>query len=202
MTLKRYVAVLIGIVAVSGLVFAQSAFTAKQPKTTICHKTKSAKKPYVKIRVAKSVLKGHLKHAADIIPAAEGPCPTALLTPDHGGTELTTVLTGAAEVPGPGDTDGTGTAMVRLRAGEGRLCFKITVGNIALPATGAHVHAGAAGVAGPIVVPLAAPDANGTAQGCVNVSRALVSQILANPAAYYVNVHTTDFPNGAIRGQL
>jgi hypothetical protein len=202
MTLKRYVAVLIAIVAVSGLVFAQSAFTAKQPKTTICHKTKSAKKPYVKIKVAKSVLKGHLRHAGDIIPAPTGPCPTDVLTPDAGGTLLSTNLLGSNEVPGPGDADGAGTAQIRLRQGEGRVCFKIAVTNIVLPATGAHIHSGAVGVAGPIVVGLTPPGLNGMSEGCVTASRAVVNAILGAPASYYVNVHTTDFPNGAIRGQL
>jgi hypothetical protein len=202
MTLKRYAAVLIGVVAVSGLVFAQSAFTAKQPKTTICHKTHSAKKPYVKLKVGKSVLKGHLRHARDIIPAPAGPCPTDVLTPDSGGTLLSTNLAGANEVPGPGDPDGAGTAQIRLRQGEGRICFKLSVSNILLPATGAHIHAGAIGVAGPIVVGLTPPAANGMSEGCVSAPRALVNAILAAPASFYVNVHTTDFPAGAIRGQL
>jgi hypothetical protein len=61
---------------------------------------------------------------------------------------------------------------------------------------------GTATVAGPVVVPLTPPDATGSAAGCVNVARTLVRAILTNPSGYYVNVHTTDFPNGAIRGQL
>ena len=201
MTVKRYVAVIIGIVAVLGLVFAQSAFTAT-PKTTICHKTHSAKKPYVKLKVAKSVLKGHQRHASDIIPAPGGPCPTDVLTPDSGGTLLSATLVGANEFPGPGDSDGAGTAQIRLRQGEGLVCFKLTATNILLPAMAAHIHAGAAGVAGPIVVGLTAPAANGMSEGCVSAPRALVNAILAAPASFYVNVHTTDFPNGAIRGQL
>ena len=199
--MRHVVALLVGMVAVVGLVFAPAAFTAKASKTTICHRTKSAKKPYVKITVSKSVLKGHLRHAQDIIPAPASGCPTVVLTPTTGGVLIHTSLLGTNEVP-PADLDGTGTADLRLQAGEARLCFQLAVANILLPATGAHVHIGAAGVNGPIVVALTPPGAAGTSQGCVNTSRVLVGQILANPAGYYVNVHTTDFPAGAIRGQL
>ena len=203
MTLKRQVvAMLVGIVAVVGLVLAPSAFTAKPPKTTICHFTHSAKKPYVKITVGKTVLKAHRRYARDIVPAPPGKCPTDVLTPTQGGTLLTANLLGANEVPGPGDVDGTGTAMIRLREGQGQVCFKISVSNIVLPATGAHIHVGNAGVAGPIVVALTAPGATGTSEGCLTVVRSLVSAILANPTGYYPNVHTTDYPAGAIRGQL
>ena len=49
-------------------------------------------------------------------------------------------LTGGAEGPGPGDPDGTGTAHVVLYPGQGRVCFGITVNNITVPATLAHIH--------------------------------------------------------------
>ncbi len=61
---------LVSFVAVGGLVAAQAAVSAKPTKTTICHKTSSTKNPYVKITVTKSVLKGHVAHAGDIIPGA------------------------------------------------------------------------------------------------------------------------------------
>jgi len=199
---RHLLGVLIGVIAITGLVVAQTAVSAKPTKTKICHRTHSAKKPYVKLTVSKSVLKGHLRHARDIIPAPDGPCPIVPLAPEHGGTLLTTTMLGTNEIPGPGDSDGTGTALIRLQAGEGRLCFQLTVANIMLPAIGAHVHVGAAGIAGPIVVPLTPPDATGMSQGCVNVSRTLVGAILSNPTGYYANVHTVDFTAGAIRGQL
>jgi hypothetical protein len=181
----------------------QAAVSAKPTKTTICHKTASAKKPYVKITVTKSVLKGHVAgHPGDIIPAPANGCPTGVLTPTKGGKKLSATLTGAAEVPGPGDADGTGTAMLRLRLGQGQICHMLSVSNITLPATAAHIHVGAANVAGPVVVPLTTPDADGNVSGCVAADRALVKQILMNPAGYYVNVHTSDFPAGAVRGQL
>ena len=118
-----------------------------------------------------------------------------------GGRKLQTSLTGAAEVPGPGDTDGRGTATVTVNPGQKRICYKLSVTNIA-PATAAHIHEGARTVAGPVVVSLGAPNASGMRSGCVTVTRALALEILKNPADYYVNVHNPAFPSGAIRGQL
>jgi hypothetical protein len=119
-----------------------------------------------------------------------------------GGRPLATVLSGALEAPGPGDPDGSGTAVLTINPGQGEVCFLITVTGITLPATAAHIHVGPAGVAGPVVVGLAPPGANGTAAGCVAAPREGLLQILHAPEAYYVNVHTTDFPAGAVRGQL
>lgn len=65
----------------------------------------------------------------------------------HGGRPLRAQLTGAAEVPGPGDPDGSGTASLAINQGQGQICYQITVTNIA-PATAAHIHIGSAGVAG------------------------------------------------------
>jgi hypothetical protein len=119
-----------------------------------------------------------------------------------GGRLFTTTLTGAAEVPGPGDPDGSGTASLRLNPGQEEVCFELSVSNIALPATGAHIHVGTADVAGPVVVPLTAPDVSGTSSGCVSADRELIKSIIQNPEEYYVNVHNTEFPPGAVRGQL
>lgn len=109
-------------------------------------------------------------------------------------------LTGAAEVPGPGDTDGFGMATVTLTPGTTELCYTITVQDIA-PAAAAHIHVGSADEAGQIVVHLTAPT-NGTSSGCETLERALFTQILAQPQDYYVNVHNADFRAGAVRGQL
>jgi len=120
-----------------------------------------------------------------------------------GGRPFSTTLTGAEEVPGPGDPDGSGTASLTLNEGQGEVCFEISVSNITLPASGAHIHEAPAGVAGGIVVFLTAPDASGFASGCATgVDRDLIKAIRQNPDGYYVNVHTIDFPGGAVRGQL
>ena len=113
---------------------------------------------------------------------------------------LATVLTGAAEIPGPGDADGIGAAVIAIDTDADRICWLLAVKRIQLPATAAHIHVGAAGVSGPVVVGLTAPNAFGISFGCT--VNAAADAIAADPAAYYVNVHTTDFPAGAIRGQL
>jgi hypothetical protein len=107
---------------------------------------------------------------------------------------------------------------VTIDTSQRELCYALTVTGIKLPALKAHIHKGAPGVNGPIVVnfnpPRAATPTAGTptpppnttygaASGCVsNVDAALLQDLLAHPANYYVNVHTTDFPDGAVRGQL
>ena len=67
-----------------------------------------------------------------------------------------------------------------------------------------HVHRGRPNTNGDIVVPLTAPTSGdpGTSAGCVNVASALLQEITKHPIRFYVNVHTSDFPDGALRGQL
>jgi hypothetical protein len=122
-------------------------------------------------------------------------------------TRLAATLKGANEVPGPGDPDGRGRAFVGL-AGD-RACFALEWSGIGAP-TAAHIHEGRAGVAGPVVVLFFQPGTNAAAlpgtlssvAGCVDVDPALASRIAARPRDWYVNIHTADFPAGAIRGQL
>ena len=118
-----------------------------------------------------------------------------------GGRKLQTSLTGGVEVPGPGDPDGSGMAHITVNPGQNQVCYKLHVSNIAV-ATAAHIHEAPVGASGPVVVSLGAPNASGTSSGCVTVTRALALEILKDPGDYYVNVHNTPFPNGAVRGQL
>ena len=113
---------------------------------------------------------------------------------------MTASMTGAQEVPGPGDTDGSGTAEITIVDATDNVCYDLNVRNIG-PATAAHIHRGARGVAGPPVVTLDAPT-DGGSEGCISAPGALADEIEANPAAFYVNVHNAEFPDGAVRGQL
>jgi CHRD domain len=186
-----------GLVVMGG--FTAAAAPPNPKKTTICHWTG---KKYVKETVGARALKGHMHHGRDVMPAP-AQCPAQALSPTRpGGRPLSAALTGAAEIPGPGDSDGKGTATIRLNSGQGKVCFVLTATNITLPATLAHIHIGAAGSAGDPVVTLLPPDATGISGGCVSASSATIKAILKTPSGYYVNIHTSDFGAGAIRGQL
>jgi hypothetical protein len=110
-------------------------------------------------------------------------------------------LVGEAETPS-GDPVATGTATIRIRARQPRLCYQIVARDLSGAAAAAHIHRGAAGAAGPVVIPLRTPNAAGKSSGCARVKGSLLKAILANPKRYYVNVHTAEFPAGAIRAQL
>jgi hypothetical protein len=116
-----------------------------------------------------------------------------------GATVLTADLAGADEVPGPGAKEGTGTVRLVLTP-DGKVCADLATSKVEA-ATAAHVHSGARGVAGPIVITLPTPK-DGRASGCTTADPAAVAKVVAHPEAAYANVHTAALPNGAIRGQL
>jgi hypothetical protein len=116
-------------------------------------------------------------------------------------TLSTTLQGGAAEVP-PGDPDGSGSATVVLDPAAGTACWNFTTMNVG-PGTQSHIHEGAAGVAGPVVVPFDVDGFGESSEGCsTGQDAALLQRIIDNPAAFYVNVHTEAHPPGAVRGQL
>jgi CHRD domain-containing protein len=121
--------------------------------------------------------------------------------PQAFGVGETATMSGSTEVP-PGDPDGTGSALIRLNATEGLVCFELRASNVD-PLVAGHIHKGAAGVAGPVVITLVPPSpTTGLSKGCVQADSTLIQDIIANPSQYYVNVHNAAFPSGAIRGQL
>ncbi len=114
--------------------------------------------------------------------------------------KMQTQMTATAEVPAPTDLKGTGMAELTIDQAKGQVCFMLHAQDIDT-ATMAHIHKGATGVAGPVVVPLD-PPATGMSQGCKQVAPDVIAAILAKPSDYYVNVHNAAFPKGVIRGQL
>jgi hypothetical protein len=113
-------------------------------------------------------------------------------------TTLTAQLAGSAET----DEDGTGTATLVLDPDAGTACWEITAEGID-PVTISHIHEGAEGVDGDVVVDLDLDGFEGTSEGCNEAAEAEALQaIIDDPAGYYVNLHNEAFPGGAIRGQL
>jgi hypothetical protein len=108
-------------------------------------------------------------------------------------------LLGSEETRG-GDPDGRGTVTLTLDPRPGRICYKLTVTGIATP-TAAHIHLGRRGETGTAVVTLQ-PPTEGSRSDCVDADPDLVRRIAQNPGDYYINVHTADHPDGALRGQL
>lgn len=123
-----------------------------------------------------------------------------ILPGDTGGRPFTVAMSGGDEAPGPGDPDGSGTAVLTFNPGLGQVCWSLSVVGID-PATAAHIHRAPAGSPGPVVIPLS-PPTNGMSSGCAEVDSQLILDIIQNPEEFYVNVHNAIYPAGAIRGQL
>ena len=121
-----------------------------------------------------------------------------------GGKSLSTDLNGVEEAPGPGDANATGHADITVKPGKNEVCYDLSWAAIDGTVLAAHIHVAPPGFAGQVVVPLFSGALAGTdeASGCIDVDAALVKAIRKDPAAYYVNVHSTIYPAGAIRGQL
>jgi hypothetical protein len=114
---------------------------------------------------------------------------------------LTSTMKGASEAPTPGDPAATGTATITLDSSTGRVCYFVVTSGLPEPVTAAHIHMGAAGTAGPVVIPFNTPT-HGFTIGCGPAPLTLVQSIIDNPSGFYTNVHDAQFPAGAIRGQL
>jgi CHRD domain-containing protein len=145
------------------------------------------------------------------------PTPTATATPDlAAGIQrsrlkplfLTARMDGRQEVqvagkPPVGDPKGSATGVLRVQGN--RITYAFSWKGISAPQLG-HIHQGAKGVNGPVVVPLfttAMPDTATAAAGVLTVDDPATADALrANPSGFYLNLHTKEFSGGAVRGQL
>ncbi|REJ04735.1 CHRD domain-containing protein [Microbacterium bovistercoris] len=85
-----------------------------------------------------------------------------------------------------------------------RFCYSLDVTGLSAPATAAHVHIGEQGVAGPVRIPLGVPSTTSfEVAACTVVSDPTILEgIQDSPRGWYVNVHTSTYPGGEVRGQL
>lgn len=145
----------------------------------------------------------------------------ALLTINSAGATRNAVLwtrmTGAAERPTPVNTPGVGTAIVNVDADNKTICVSYNFGRLLAPAIDGHIHRGPPSAAGPVVVPFPGvpPQTGGSASFCSDAASGtwrlagvgltvdqFLNEITENPGLYYVNIHSSLFPGGEIRGQL
>jgi len=116
---------------------------------------------------------------------------------------LRATLTGSS-VPTGGDPDGSGQAFVIVDESANRICVVLFAQNIS-ESIGAHIHKGRAGQIGPHAVDLNTPVETGGGKvsvTCETEPATVLHGIVADPSGYYVNVHSTEYPLGAVRGQL
>jgi hypothetical protein len=107
-------------------------------------------------------------------------------------------MIGSEETP-PAAPQGKGIANITIDDAANTVCYQLTYTGISKP-TAAHIHTGAKGVAGPVAVDFNYIK-NGD-KGCVPADPTVIAQIRDDPGGHYVNVHTAEYPKGAIRGQL
>lgn len=110
-------------------------------------------------------------------------------------------LSGTNEVP-PVVTTATGTAILRMTADK-KLYSNVTVTNLeAIDALSmSHIHKGAAGANGDVLVGLAAAAADFGVVKMITLDDAAYAS-LKGTDALYVNVHSTLHPDGVVRGQI
>ena len=117
-----------------------------------------------------------------------------------------TVQLSPREVPEGGDPNGQGSAELNLSEQAKQACYSINWKGLKGEVTAFHLHAAAEGTEGPHWIDFFNdqhfPGADGKASGCVPATQQQIHAVIADPANYYLNVHSTVFPDGAIRGQL
>lgn len=112
-----------------------------------------------------------------------------------------TSMFGEYETDGEGaGEDAVGDFSAELDMKAGQMCYMLEVEGLDT-VTAAHVHRGKLGEDGPPVVTLELMGDDGD-DVCVEVEPDLLKDIANNRPGYYINVHTEEFPSGAIRGQL
>jgi hypothetical protein len=117
-------------------------------------------------------------------------------------------IDGTQEVPAVA-TAATGEATVVISADDSTIWYVVTYSGLSGALAAAHIHTGAVGVSGGVILPLVASaspmvgtltSANFTASGAITTFAQAVAAIKAGNT--YVNLHTAANPGGEIRGQV
>jgi len=108
-------------------------------------------------------------------------------------------LRGADETP-PNTSAGTGQVTATLDTSTKSFSYHVTYSGLTGPATMAHFHLGAPGVAGPPVVPVPAAALSNPMTGSATLTDAQAADLEAGK--WYFNIHTAAHPGGEVRGQV
>ena len=109
-------------------------------------------------------------------------------------------VSAAKPAGGAGDMDASGSVTLTINPGKKQVCYDFTLTGLST-ITMAHIHKAPRLRNGPPVITLFTGTGDDL-EGCAPATSSQLAQIIAKPSQYYVNVHTTDYPAGAVRGQL
>jgi hypothetical protein len=159
--------------------------------------------------IGSTAAQAHDSHGTPAAPGQPSKTAPAKFIPGSGkAVFMVAKLNGRNEVqepgkPAVGDPDGSAVALVKIKGN--RVSFALDFKDIGAPTLG-HIHEGNAGVNGPVKVGLFTtpmPDTVSAAAGSlIAQDPAVTDAIRTNPAGFYVNLHSAQFPGGAVRGQL
>jgi hypothetical protein len=160
-----------------------------------------------------------LLSVAVLAAAAQAQTTGTAVPPPASFTSTFSVSSDGGMVPGGGTSGATGVFNLQLDSTTNTICHDITISNVTPPfespaPTATHIHMGAPGEAGPAVWlfndPQPRSDGSLRSTGCLREAFTsdgqglgfTVADIEANPAAFYVDNHTTANPSGSVRGQF
>lgn len=103
---------------------------------------------------------------------------------------------------GGGHPSATGSATLSFDPAAGTVTYTISAQGMGEPSFQTHLHRGGPSVDGPILVALAGPADNRSSTATTGFSRPLMPEVSATPNDFYVQIHTTRYFSGAMRGQL
>ena len=121
-------------------------------------------------------------------------------------TIYTVPLSGRAETNvahptgGTGDMQASGSVKLAINPARKQVCYSFRLSGLSTPLM-AHIHEGRAlGIGPPVVTLFTGP--GGNLDDCVTWTHSQLAEIVAKPSDYYVDIDTTEYPDGALRGQL
>ena len=150
---------------------------------------------------------GTLTNRAVAIPSNGAPSSATKVTDVAATASFATSMSGAEEAP-PQNAADSGSLKMTIDLVTNSLCYDMTWSITSTmgggPVTAATIQNAPAGVNGPVVINLGLGGVplNAHVAGCVGAPHPVLEAIVIDPSQYYMNIHTTERPGGAIRGQL